>query len=353
MFTQFLKDNFQNNNQIRSTESKPRIEFIDLAKGLCIFLVVVYHTEVIRFDIPGLKALRMPLYFILSGLFFKTYGGFAQLTIKKVNKILIPFLFFYVLSWMELSALNIAPWNTKPVAEPIYALFTRRIGPIWFLECLFLTAVAFCAISVTIRNEVARCSIVLIMGAVGYYLSFNRIFLPCQIDVVFTAMPFFYFGYILKKTPLLYPSKHDCFALPTGILLLAIGSVLYYLCDKPFIEFWDNTIKGGLILNYLLSVVFVVGVLLICKRIKWLPVISYIGRYSIIVLVMHQIVLQAMKTFEPYLLGYGINYIYFLITFGISWLSIPILRKYLPQFTAQKDLIKEDFVSKKLDLQKL
>lgn len=341
MMKQFIKNNFQKDNQIRSTDSKPRIEFIDLAKGLCILLVVVYHTEIVRIDIPGLKALRMPLYFILSGLFFKSYGGVAQHIIKKTNKILIPFLFFYFLSWIELLLLDIAPWNTKPVTQPIYALFMERIGPIWFLECLFFTSVLFCFVSVLLQNELARFVAVIAMGAFGYYFSINNIFMPCQIDVVFTAMPFFYFGYILKQTPLLYPSKYDQYAPISGIFLLIVGTLLYYLFDKPFIEFWDNTISGNLIQNYLLSLIFVTGVLLICKKIKWLPVISYIGRYSIIVLVMHQIVLQAMKTFEPYLLGYGINYIYFIFTFGISWVSIPILRKYLPQFTAQKDLIRD------------
>lgn len=348
MLIQFINDNFQNSIQIESSESKPRIEFIDLAKGLCIFLVVVYHTEIIRFDIPGLKALRMPLYFILSGLFFKTYGGIIQHTIKKINKILIPFIFFYLLSWLELSLLDIAPWNVKPTVQPIYALFTERIGPIWFLECLFLTTVFFCILSILVRNEIAKFAVVFTMGGIGYFLSINRIYMPCQLDVVFSAMPFFFFGYILKQTPLLYPSKHDIYSLPIGLILLAIGVVLYNLLNKPSIEFWDNSITGNLIYNYVISLFVVIGTLLLCKFIKWLPIISYIGRYSIIVLVMHQIFLDFIRTFEPYLLGYGINYIYFVFTFTLSWISIPILRKYIPQFTAQQDLVTIDKLASNL-----
>ena len=51
-----------------------RIDFIDLAKGVCILLVVVGHCGA-PIDIPGYEIVRMPLYFILSGLFFKEYGG--------------------------------------------------------------------------------------------------------------------------------------------------------------------------------------------------------------------------------------------------------------------------------------
>ena len=342
MLKKFLEDNFTNyNGMVCNQDKKTRIEFIDLAKGICIFLVVIYHTEIVRFDIPGLKAVRMPLYFILSGLFFKNYGGIFQLALRKVNKILVPFLFFYIISWLECTLVDLAPWNTTPVAEPFHALFTQRIGPIWFLECLFFTVLAFGAICNTFNSEYMRFIAVIFMGVIGNLLSLKNIFLPCQIDVVFTAMPFFYLGYILKKTPLLYPSRQDRFALPLGVAMLIAGSVLYYLLDRPFIEFWNNTMKGNLLVNYILSFIFVIGVMMICKGIKWLPVISYIGRYSIIVLVMHQIVLQFMKTFEPYLLGYGINYVYFVFTFGISWLSIPVLRKYLPQFTAQADFVKE------------
>lgn len=74
------------------SDTKPRIEFIDLAKGLCIIIVIINHIR--PFDIPGFQSMRMPLYYILSGLFFKDYGGFVSLLIKKMNKLLIPFLFF-------------------------------------------------------------------------------------------------------------------------------------------------------------------------------------------------------------------------------------------------------------------
>lgn len=78
-----------------------RIEFIDLAKGICIILVVLLHI-VPSANIPELRFIRIPLYFILSGLFFKDYGSFRNFLKKKVNNILIPFLFFYVVSYLIL-----------------------------------------------------------------------------------------------------------------------------------------------------------------------------------------------------------------------------------------------------------
>lgn len=78
------------------SSKKERLHYIDLAKGVCITLVIVGHTG-LSITIPGLDAIRMPLYFILSGLFFKDYGGLGRLFKKKFNKILFPFLFFILL----------------------------------------------------------------------------------------------------------------------------------------------------------------------------------------------------------------------------------------------------------------
>ena len=61
-----------------------RMEFLDLAKGICIILVVAFHmTKFYHLDMPAanfFKSFRLPLYFFLSGLFFKTYSGFFDLS---------------------------------------------------------------------------------------------------------------------------------------------------------------------------------------------------------------------------------------------------------------------------------
>ncbi len=70
------------------------MEFIDLAKGICILLVIGLHTGAMPDSLAWLGMIRMPLYFVLSGLFFKDYGNFRGSGVRKVNKLLIPFVFF-------------------------------------------------------------------------------------------------------------------------------------------------------------------------------------------------------------------------------------------------------------------
>ena len=79
-----------------------RIQYIDLAKGLCITLLVLYHVFIHQDDVPQvnrtLMVFLLPLFFFLSGLFFKEYENFCDFILRRVNKLLIPFAFFYFLS---------------------------------------------------------------------------------------------------------------------------------------------------------------------------------------------------------------------------------------------------------------
>lgn len=80
-----------------------RIDFVDLTKGICIILVVMAHIDgaFAKFDESSMiSCFRMPLYFFISGIFFKSYEGFAGFLIRKINKLLIPFTFFYITAFL-------------------------------------------------------------------------------------------------------------------------------------------------------------------------------------------------------------------------------------------------------------
>jgi fucose 4-O-acetylase-like acetyltransferase len=323
---------------------KVRIDFIDLAKGVCIVLIVLGHTG-IAVDYPGLTLMRTPLYFALSGLCFKDYGGFMQFLVRKTNKILVPFLFFYICSYAIFYLCNLLfPGLIVSDARGILDVFTQVQyfnGPIWFLLALFWCNIAFCLISLNVRNEVIRAFLVLALFAVGYTVEKMGVFVPCMLDAAMVGMPFFYFGYLLKKSPLLYPSGFDKYNLPVALLLFAVA----YFIDitfEPVVHFHDKVISGNLLAMALLARSSVIGLLLLCKVVRWLPVVSYIGRYSIITLCLHHLVYRPLmlvvKKF-PYLQGYE-NFTVALLTIAVCVAAIPFCRRFLPYVTAQKDIFK-------------
>ena len=80
---------------------KPRLKWVDTAKGICILLVILYHTTEHIMDMSPairdmLRATRMPLYYTIAGLFVSIKSPQLFLN-KKINRLIIPFCFFILL----------------------------------------------------------------------------------------------------------------------------------------------------------------------------------------------------------------------------------------------------------------
>ena len=325
--------------------SKSRIEFIDLAKGICILLVVVGHVGV-SIAIPGLENVRMPLYFMLSGLFFKNYGGGEYFFIKKVNKILVPFVFFYLLGYLIFYLVNwIVPSLIVGDASGILDVFTQRQyfnGPIWFLLSLFLANLMFCGISIGLKREWMRVVAVLAIGACGVWLGREKIMLPCVVDSAMSALPFFYFGYLLKKTPLLEENRFDKYNILFVVAFYAIAVGLSSWFNAPYIGFHYNNVHGNVVVIYLLGMCGVMAVLYLCKVVKRLPIVSYCGRYSIILLCTHHLFYRPIKLVLMKVDGLSMDAVVWItavVTVACCYATIPLCKKYIPKFTAQEDLL--------------
>ena len=341
-FKSFFKDNFIHSNT-PTTNSKPRIEFIDLAKGICILLVVFYHNG-LWWDTPAIKALRMPLYFILSGLFFKDYGGFIPLLTKKLNKILIPFLFFVGISIL-LGVIISSDSVLDNLLMPFYKPDTPNLA-VWFLICLFWVNLIYFWINKIGSSLKYKTILVFAGGILGYTLSHYHIYLPLFISSSLSALPFFFMGILLRKTSLLYgkinhfTSKKQQYS--TYLLIFMGWTTLLYCIYKgtPYLDFKSNFYSGNPVEIYIVSIFLVIGLLLICKAIVWLPVISYLGRYSIIILGLHIPVMDYAYIVVYFLTGHLFSKIEMIIfTISVCWLAIPICRKFFPKFTAQEDLL--------------
>ena len=131
-----------------------RIDFVDLTKGVCIILVVMAHVggAFEQLDTNSmLSCFRMPLYFFISGVFFKSYEGLLGFILRKINKLIIPFLFFYLSAFlMKYIVWKIAPgvfqlpvsWNELLVVFHGHDLIKFN-PPIWFLLALFNCNILF------------------------------------------------------------------------------------------------------------------------------------------------------------------------------------------------------------------
>lgn len=286
----------------------------------------------------------MPLYFILSGMFFKDYGGFKNLLIKKTNKLLIPFAFFYLIGYAAFYMLKAtAPGMIKTIAaNGILDVFTQIQyfnGPIWFLLSLFWINLIFCGISLVVKNEVVRAGVILLIGIVGGGIGENNIFLPCALAPSMTSLPYFYIGYLMKRTPILYPNKYDKYLLISAACLYCVAVGIDNLAEHPYIGFHYNSIHGNALIFFLVSNISVLAVLFLCKKIGKLPFISYFGRYSIIPLCVHHLIYRPLLVMFNHMDFEYSRIAVAILTILICYALIPVCRRFLPYVTAQKEVI--------------
>lgn len=331
-------------------KEKQRIEFIDLAKGICILLVVAMHLiPEFESEYQFLGCLRMPLYFCLSGLFYKNYGSARNFFIKKTNRILIPFLIWYLISY---SIYYIGRLIASSGREATYhiadVVFQNDIFnlPLWFLLCLFWSNLFFDLINRISGKWYYQLSLVLMVSAIGWVMSANNIYNFLYVGSCMTCLPFFYLGYALKNTNLLYATKNKKkdFLIMVGCLVAAF--IFIFMPEfPPLLKYYTNEIEhGNPVTIYLSASLFVIGVLLICKFIKKIPFVSWIGRYSIIVLVSHILVSGYVSiTIELIakgsLDGLAKELMVFIITVALMLAVIPFCKRFMPYVTAQKDVI--------------
>ena len=322
-------------------KSSARIEWIDLAKGICIILVVLYH---VTHEYPlavQLSSFRMPLYFVLSGLFFKQYEGFVGFLKRKTNKLLIPFLFFFIFT-------SIIPYIviTHKSSLPMLMMYREIVfnQPIWFLLCLFEINVMFYLVQwlgsvISSRYQtLIVIALSLLIGLLGVMLGLNGISIPLFVDTAFSAFPLFVFGWWLnRKTPFLRVPVRLAVDIP---IIIACALIVWFVAtyhDWLYNTFTPVNLRSA----YLCGISGTIMVLLISRIIKRLPLVSYWGRYSIIILCTHYpIKMMFMSAFENLMPKVPLELTVFLLTLAVCHFMIPLMRKFLPYVTAQKDLIK-------------
>ena len=329
------------------TKTKKRIKWIDLAKGICIALVALSHiAEFLSTDYPlavQAKSFRMPLYFILSGLFFKEYDGFIGFLKRKTNKLLIPFVFFMLVT-------GFLPYfiQYKEFYKPISLFLNKGIivmnEPIWFLMCLFEVNLLFYGIQ-WIASKISPpkklyivIGVSLFLGIIGLILGARNIDLLFYVDTTLTSLPLFAFGWWLFRHSNFIKSPVNW--IRDIATILACASIVYCFAE-PVVWFSNAMPANKLWSVYLCGISGTIMVLLLSKILRYVPLISYWGRYSIIVLCTH---CPVMTVTAALLYRFEGGMTKLLLVFAITMIActflVYFLKKFMPHVTAQKDLIK-------------
>lgn len=328
---------------------KPRLHYIDFMKGLCILFIVVVHIDYRVYDYFGsrmnflLESFRMPMYYFISGIFFKTYMGFSDFVRKKVNNIVVPLVFFYLLSCALIAMVQyMFHWYGHTAFEWSFLLdpLTQRLWnanvPMWFLMSLFEVNIMYYALRKLLRSDGVILFVALSLAWVGYRLIVSKTDVPLLLDTALVGLPYFVYGSLVKRIGGLNPSPYDRWGV---LVLLGVLVSLYPFAQE--LDIWLRHLPNYFYL-FLVPLVSILALLWASKRLSYVPLICYIGRYSLVVLCTHFLVIPVAEATAARIIGFQNPKLAVAMTILLVIVAelviIKVFIKLFPRFTAQKEL---------------
>ena len=128
---------------VQSTALRKRVPYVDIAKGIGIILVVMGHNDfalISPFAHKLIYSFHMPMFFFMSGMFFKPDMPFLTFLKNRFHRVLKPFLaillwiFFASLSFSKVSFLTAGRRLIKAMYGSGYYIDWVQL---WFLPHLF------------------------------------------------------------------------------------------------------------------------------------------------------------------------------------------------------------------------
>jgi fucose 4-O-acetylase-like acetyltransferase len=313
---------------------KSRMQWVDYLKGIAIMLVVYRHV-LIGIQRSGLivpawlvnanmifYSFRMPLFFILSGIFIG--GSLAKRTLSKLllikfDNLLYPY-FIWAFIQITLQIVLVHYTNSdRGLKDYFYILYQpREIDQFWYLPALFNTTMLYLLVKTKLKPP---AWLQLILG-LALYFTFPHV---QRISMLSDWMEFYFFfalgdtiaAFFFRESSQRFLTSPWPFLAMTPVFIMA---QLFYL-SRPEEYYKNNPV--GQIFFMLIALTGCFTMLLLSFRLqswKALPFLRVLGFHSLYIYVMHVIVAAFVRVIltkyagihQPVvLLGMG-------ITFGVT-----------------------------------
>lgn len=190
-----------------------RYEYIDIAKGLGILIVVWAHIMLTGWTHQMSYAFHMPFFFLVSGMLFQKekYSSFGNFVARRARRLLIPYFIYSVATWVFWAAFRyvrhdevdsyLMPLLQTFIAQGSGAYMVHN-SVLWFVPCLFLLEILyffFCKLGRwwCLLACFACAALSFMLGSAygnGWWF-----LLPCNADASLIALPFYCIGNVVIK----------------------------------------------------------------------------------------------------------------------------------------------------------
>ena len=341
-----------------------RNQTIDAAKGIGIFLVVFAHINYIEPWQSIIYGFHIPLFFILAGMTFQKdkYSSFWVFVKRRIKTLLVPYLFFAIISVLVRVALDIV-FNGfsgavfvsagKRLVQFVTARYSQRVEAnvaLWFVPCLFLMECMYYLI-IRIPSRVAVIGTIVLLVCVGWYTESDY----CPVD--FSVLPwnfssacfsigFYAVGHLFvsKLTPFTFtnrPLSQKVCALVSAGVCFAVAIVAAHFNGRVTI---GTRILGNGFLFYVSGIMGSLGVLFIGELIQNFSLVTFWGRSSFCIMATHLLLQRTiLLSYKNFLHGnhkttyysWGKSTLIFIVVMTISSV-LAVLYTRMRQFIRKK-----------------
>lgn len=274
-------------------ELKDRIKYLDIAKFIGIFCIYLGHFGSQAGNaFSFVFCFHVPLFFFLSGCSeaLSSDISWKEYIVKNVKRILLPFLFFSIISLL----FQCIVYNSHNEIFPTFINIIKGsirnqffAGSLWFLTCLFVMKIFFCFIRKIFKNKILILFICLGLFFVAELVINPRpIVTPHMIFnidsacyyIIFYALG--YYGWNLIKKILLW----DCLYKKIISIIVGIASFGYTVLlffGKNILSYFNSISILNLVANILCPIIVIIFIILISKLLENIKLFSDIGKNTL------------------------------------------------------------------------
>lgn len=336
-------------NTVSNLANKKRELCFDIAKGIGIILMIIGHCGIKNQYVRNfIYSFHMPLFFIISGYFFKCRED-KELLKRNFKRLIIPYIITCLCIIMykvfrlilDKNFIEILETTKKWGLASLYGSGSyepfgiRYIGAIWFLWGLFFSLYF---VNIT-RKYKYQYLYIIIIAYIGYKTS-QYIWFPLSIQSGMVASIFVYLGLLARKNDI-FNQKISRF-LMLGMIFVVIFCTFY--CGKLYMV--KNYYKNGI-----LDIIGALSGTFLCIKFSQIiekytnfikKILAFIGENSLIILCLHLFALNCLhlKTLHNIMINVGLEIVSvrkIIIHFLWIAISLPIVKLLIKIFNKVKN----------------
>lgn len=278
-----------------------RVEYIDVARGVSILIIVYAHIYSNNSTITDYVHLfHVPIFFFISGMLWKKKE--VSYNFKRIFvSLVIPYVLissFSIFVYEFLGSYVNGESGLLTVKECIAGLVyaNSRTGlmkwnrPLWFIPCLATVKILWDLIK-KINSQLLQCALAMVLWLTGIILcntSLNSLRLPWELEVALNMLPYYVVGTVYSK----FNIYQKDFYKNRAIFFFALLATVLITCIIFEYNIAEISVQYNVYGNYLL---FVVGafagifmILLLAQSMKKIKILQIVGQNSMLILLWHK-----------------------------------------------------------------